>query len=112
MGFNKKLGLPEELGIGEVLAQEEQQTIRISVERRKWGKNVTIIEGFDKEINLNSLVKKLKSKVASGGTAKNGRIELQGNHTYTIKEYLVVAGFDEGKIEVIHAAPSPSRRRY
>ena len=100
MDFNKKLGLPEELGIGDLLV-EDQQNIRIYIEKRKWGKNVTIIEGFDKEINLKILLKKLKSKVASGGTAKNGRIELQGDHSHTVKDHLINSGFDEGKIEIV-----------
>lgn len=111
MDFNKKLGLPDELGIGEVLAQEEQQTIKILVESRKWGKFVTVIEGFDKEIDLAALVKKLKSKVASGGTAKNNRIELQGNHAHTIKSFLSDMGFDENNIEITHVAKKFHRRR-
>jgi translation initiation factor 1 len=31
----------------------------------------------------------LKSKLATGGTAKNGRIELQGDHRYKVRNILI-----------------------
>ena len=47
----------------------------------------TIIEGIDeKEINLKDLAKKLKAHLACGGTAKDGKIELQGEHKTRVKE--------------------------
>ncbi len=79
----------------------EQELIKIKVERRKGRREVTIIEGIDPKLfDLRSIVSELKSKLACGGTAKNGRIELQGDHRYRAKELLVELGFPENNIVV------------
>jgi translation initiation factor 1 len=55
---------------------------------------VTVIEGIDEnDIDMADLAKKLKSKCAAGGTAKEGRIELQGDHKKKVKEVLESMGF-------------------
>ncbi len=46
------------------------------------------------------LAKKLKKNLACGGTYKEGRIELQGDHLRRIKDLLIEEGFPEEKIEV------------
>ncbi len=80
-------GLPPELC--EQLTRE-QQVIKIRLDRRKFGKEVTIIEGLmDSKDRLKQLAKKLKSKLATGGTVKDGRIELQGDHRHRVREILV-----------------------
>ncbi len=80
-------GLPEELC---VQLGAEQQLIKIKVERRKFGKEVTIIEGLDPQVfNLRQVASFLKSKLATGGTVKNNHIELQGDHRTKIKQLLV-----------------------
>jgi len=92
-------GLPPE--ICEQLSAEEQ-VIKIRLERRRFGREVTIIEGIDeKAFNLRELASKLKSRLATGGTAKNGRIELQGDHRHRVKELLVEMGFPEENITII-----------
>ena len=88
-----KCGLPQELCVCESIAKETQK-IEVALEKRKFGKVYTVITGIDeKEINMKELVKKLKSKFACGGTVKDGKIELQGNHKIKAKEMLVDAGF-------------------
>ena len=93
-----KCGLPKELCTCEVIEREEQK-IRILVEVRRFGKKTTIIEGVTE--SAKELASELKSKLACGGTFKNGRIELQGDHRSKLKELLVKAGYDEEQIEII-----------
>ena len=70
--------------------------------KKKFNKISTVVEGMDeKEINLKDLAKKLKSKFACGGTAKDGRIELQGDHKQKVKDILVQSGFAPETIEVM-----------
>ncbi|OYT35243.1 stress response translation initiation inhibitor YciH [Archaeoglobales archaeon ex4484_92] len=93
-------GLPKDLCVCEEVAKE-QQYIFIKVGKRRYGKEVTIIEGINSsEINLNELAKFLKSKLACGGTVKNGVIELQGNHISKVKELLVKKGFNPDRIKI------------
>lgn len=71
------------------------------LEKRKWGRDVTIIEGIDeKSINLKELSGRLKSKLACGGTDKDGRIELQGDHRERAAEILVESGFPSDNIDI------------
>ena len=93
-------GLPKELGAWETITKEGQ-TIKVYLERKKFKKFSTIIEGIDeKEISLRDLAKKLKEQFACGGTAKEGKIELQGDHKRKVKAFLVKMGFLPDTIEV------------
>lgn len=108
----KTCGLPEELCACSDIAQESQTSIKVFVEKRKWGKNVTVVNGLnEKEIDLPRLAKKLKSKIATGGTAKDGKIELQGNHLYAVKDILIKEGFSEEQIDVDLASLRIATRR-
>lgn len=94
-----KCGLPKQLCVCEAIAKEEQR-IKIKVIKKKFGKLSTIIEGInEKDIDLKELAKKLKSKLACGGTMKEGRIELQGNHIEKVKRELIALGFSPDMIE-------------
>jgi len=93
-------GLPKELGIGEVLAKESQK-ITITGEKKRYGKYMTLVKGIEKSnIDVKDLAKKLKSKLACGGTYKNGIIELQGDHKEKVKKFLIDEGFPEEIIEI------------
>jgi translation initiation factor 1 len=95
-------GLPKELGIWEDLVKENQQ-IAAKIEKRKFGKEYTIIEGIDtKQIDIKEVLKKLKSKFACGGTAKGGIIELQGNHISKTKAALLEVGFPLESLNIKH----------
>jgi translation initiation factor 1 len=72
----------------------EQQRIRIYSDKRRYGKVVTIVEGIDAaDIDVEDLAKRLKTKCAAGGTVKEGRIELQGEHRKKVKGALEKIGF-------------------
>ena len=96
----KTCGLPTELCACSDIAREEQTSIRVYIERRKWGREVTVIAGLSKDINLKPLTKRLKKKLATGGTTKEGRIELQGNFIRLVAPILVDEGFPESSIEL------------
>ena len=95
-----KCGLAKELCVCETIAKESQ-LIKVFLERKKFRKFCTIIEGIDhKEIDIKDLAKKLKEQLACGGTMKDGKIELQGDHKNKIKGILVKMGFPPDSIEV------------
>ncbi len=92
-------GLPPEL-CPEYTLMLQQQVIKVRLERRRRF-YVTVIEGFDqKAVDIKELASKLKSKLACGGTAKNGRIELQGDHRHKVREILIEMGFPPENIIV------------
>ena len=92
-GICSVCGLPEELCMCEEIAREQQQ-IKIYSDRRRYGKVVTIVEGIDSsDIDLEDLARILKTKCAAGGTTKDGRIELQGEHRKKVKSALEEMGF-------------------
>ena len=93
-------GLPQDLCVCEEIAKEEQ-VIKVFLEKRRYGKNYTLVTGIaPTEVDLGALAKKLKSRLACGGTYKEGRIELQGDHRYKIKGILEEFGFPANNIEV------------
>jgi len=87
-------GLPKELCVCEEIAREQQE-IKIFIEKRRYGKMVTIVEGINaNDIDINDLARRLKTKCASGGTVKDGNIELQGDHKKKVQEALQELGFN------------------
>ncbi len=90
-----KCGLPKDLCVcGEISKQQAKIVIRS--EKRRYGKNVTLVEGL--ESDQKEIMKKLKAKLACGGTVKSGIIELQGNHVVRAKVALIKEGFPEDTI--------------
>lgn len=93
-------GLPKEICACEEIAQE-QQRIKVFSQKRTFGKFVTIIEGLKEDrVDLGDIASNLKKNLACGGTVKEGRIELQGNHKSRVKEMLVDMGFSSNMIDV------------
>ena len=86
-------GLPKEICVCEDIARE-QQKISIVVDKRRYGKMMTVIDGINpNELDINALISSLKSKCACGGTIKDGKIELQGDHRTKVRETLEKMGF-------------------
>lgn len=87
-------GLPDDLGIGEDLARAEQR-LQIRTETRRYGKPVTIVEGFDPSaIDVKAVASRLKKRLGVGGTVEGDAIELQGNHVSRLPEILEDEGFE------------------
>lgn len=93
-------GLPKEICVCETIAKESQKIV-VRLVKKKFGKMSTMITGLNEsEIDLRDLAKKLKNNFACGGTAKDGYVELQGNHLKDMKSELVKLGFSPDSIEL------------
>jgi len=93
-------GLPKELCVCSDV-EKESSVIEIRTEKRKYGKLWATISGFESSMDLKSILKKIKNKLACGGTVKNGTIEiLYGRHNRTkeVIEILDELGFDKDSI--------------
>jgi translation initiation factor 1 len=97
--INPNQGIEDELNISDSLARAEQK-ITVKTDSRSYNKEMTVVEGLGDDIDLDELSSALKSKLACGGTAKDGHIELQGDHKHRIQEALEDEGFDRTNIEV------------
>ncbi len=77
-----------------------KQTARISQERKgRKGKTVTIVSGLQlAEGDLEALAKTLKTLCGAGGTFKEGRIEVQGEHRDKVAAALAELGYKVKRI--------------
>jgi translation initiation factor 1 len=98
MDICPKCGLPLQACVCEEIAKTEQR-IQIRTEKKRFGKVITIISGFQ-DVDLKSIAKSLKHELACGGTVKDKTIELQGDHRKNAVGELVKLGFSEESIEV------------
>ncbi|MFP8957616.1 translation initiation factor [Natrialbaceae archaeon A-CW3] len=92
--------MPDDLEdlLNELDAQEDltvaEQVLSIRLEKRRYGKPVTIIEGFDlPKSGLKTTASELKGALGTGGTVEDGRIELQGDHRDRVPDLLRDRGF-------------------
>ncbi len=93
-------GLPKDICVCDTISRE-QQRIRVFVEYRKWRRPATIIEGVDgKSTDIHRMTQKLKSLCACGGTSKQDRIILQGDHRGKLRSFLTDLGFPSDNIEI------------
>lgn len=95
-----KCGLPMDLCVCESLSQESQRIV-ISTETRKWGRTVTVVTFSGDPENLKKILKLAKTYCASGGTLRDNKIELQGDHRLKLKKLLIKEGYDPTNIEII-----------
>ncbi|MDB5388054.1 MAG: translation initiation factor, partial [Planctomycetaceae bacterium] len=71
-----------------------QQTARLSMEKRKKGKLVTVIKGLPATGNdLPALLSKLKTSLGAGGTIEGDEVEIQGEHLDRVRLLLSQMGY-------------------
>ena len=99
MDICPKCGLPLQACVCEEIAKTEQR-IQVTTEKKKFGKVNTLVSGFQ-GVDLKILAKELKQGLACGGTIKDNAVELQGDHTKSIKKILAKLGFPEETIEIV-----------
>ncbi|MEK6852680.1 MAG: stress response translation initiation inhibitor YciH [Nanoarchaeota archaeon] len=97
MDIDPNFGFPAESDVFEEIAKSEQH-IKVTTEKRRYGKIITLVTGFSKNLDLKGIAKSLKEKLACGGTVKGDIIELQGNHLKQVRRVLVKEGFAEDSI--------------
>src|SRR5262249_32223153 len=70
------------------------QVARLSLEKRKKGKLVTVIRGLTAKGNdLSTLLSRLKSHCGAGGTVQEDSLEVQGDHIERISTALYELGY-------------------
>src|SRR5438132_11843814 len=81
-------GLSEGFDFNSALKEldKSETHLTVRVEFRRWGKPVTVVQGLPKTgRSLAEIAHRLKERLATGGTAKEGVIMLQGDHRARIK---------------------------
>ncbi|MFN5856336.1 MAG: translation initiation factor [Pseudanabaenaceae cyanobacterium] len=85
----------EEPSVHSDVPPQQQNHVRVQLSRKgRGGKTVTVITGLQHtEPTLTDLAKKIKAQCGTGGTVKDGEIEIQGDHRQKIVEYLQKLGY-------------------
>ncbi|MBI1973523.1 translation initiation factor [Candidatus Micrarchaeota archaeon] len=94
-----KCGLPKDLCVCQEIAKEGQK-IRVMLEKKRFGKVSTVLEGFGEGLDLHKMTREFKQKLACGGTYKDNKIELQGDHRSQVKQLLMKMNYSEDQIDV------------
>ncbi|MBF0282035.1 MAG: translation initiation factor [Zetaproteobacteria bacterium] len=81
-------------GKSPVIVNANKQGVRIRRESKgRGGKNVCVIDGLNlSESALKDLGKRLKNKLGTGGSVKDGVIEIQGDHREALLVLLAAEG--------------------
>ncbi len=74
-------------------AKKSDGIVRVMRDRKqRGGKTVTVVTGLPAS-DLTSLAQQLKKLCGSGGTVKDGTIEIQGDHCDKVQAKLTVQGY-------------------
>lgn len=72
-----------------------KQTARLTIEKRKKGKVVTVISGLAADGNdLLALLKRFKNQCGAGGTLEGDTLEIQGDHLDRLRMLLGESGYN------------------
>ncbi len=79
----------------EINRQQGDGVVRVSRQTKgRKGSGVILITGIPcSDAELKKLAKQLKKKCGSGGTVKNGVVEIQGDHREVLVETLIKMGY-------------------
>ncbi|MDA4130987.1 MAG: stress response translation initiation inhibitor YciH [Thaumarchaeota archaeon] len=91
----------EDPAFGDLLRDLDRDQVKIIVrlELRRFRKPTTLVSGLPGS-ELEKVARDLKKRLATGGSAKDGQIILQGEHREAVKEALVKLGYPQENIEV------------
>ncbi len=95
--------MTEEFSLKNILGELDRSETHLVVrsETRKWSKPVTIIQGLEKTgRSIQEIAHILKTRLATGGTVKDGVIILQGDQRDRVKDELVKQGFPPENLQV------------
>jgi translation initiation factor 1 len=93
--------------IKDIIDELDKETAKIVISkeiRGRYKKTSTVIRGLAhsmKDQEIMAITSELKTKIGTGGTYKEGRIILQGDHRQAVKQLLIKKGFSEQSIEVL-----------
>jgi translation initiation factor 1 len=93
----------EDLAFGDYLRDLDRDQVRIIIreETRRFRKPTTLISGLPTERGeLQKVAHELKKSLATGGSAKDGQVILQGDKREDAKQVLVKLGYSASNIEV------------
>jgi translation initiation factor 1 len=90
----------EEIEKEEITAPSmNQQKLRVRLEtKHRGGKKATIVAGLQgSDVEMETLAKTIKTKLGTGGSAKDGEIIIQGDYVVKIKSLLILLGYKDTK---------------
>lgn len=93
--------------IRDILSELDKESTRIIISkeiRGRYKKKSTVITGMQRNMSDNeieSMTSEIKTKIGTGGTYKEGKIILQGDHREAVRRLLINKGFNEQSIEVL-----------
>ena len=96
----------EDLEFTDILRHLDRESSHVTVrlEIRRFGKPMTMVQvhGIPKDDkSIEKMAQMMKRQLATGGTVKDGLIELQGNQTQRLKPILLKFGFTDDNIEIL-----------
>ncbi len=95
--------MSEEFNLKNILGELDRSDTHLVVrsETRRWSKPVTVIQGLEKTgRSIQEIAHILKTRLATGGTVKDGVIILQGDQRNRVRDELLKQGFPAENIEV------------
>jgi len=90
----QRKGKPADRNLTTATGPAKSGTIVRLDRKGRGGKSVTVIEGLQiSGEDSEKLLKQLKAKLGTGGTVKNGSLEIQGDHCDTVMAELTRVGY-------------------